>query len=242
VTTVIVISGTFTIPIAWEIDFEKEAQILMASDLRLNFYYFVFYFGGLHLIVLGILPLTFLLYYNYRIVGVVKRYSEISEQQATNANEGQNIIRVLGGIIFSFLVMHSLRLIITFGEFFVLLTSYMNNEMWCLQRGYGVPVWLEIATEANKMLKVIHSSINVILYLYLNSRELVKEWPIHAPNCLKRPNNKACSRLDPIAAMFGTFNLSTLILCGIKNNNGLNMRNGQHRCQFQVRKLGTEYL
>ena len=197
---------------------------------------------GYQTLCFRIIPLSFLLYYNYRIVGVVKRYSEIFEQQTNNGNEKQNMIRVLGGIIFSFLFLHSLRLIITFGEFFMLLTSHMNNEMWCLQRGHGVPVWLEIATEANKMLKVFHSSVNVILYLYLNSTELVKEWPVLTPNCLKPSNNRTGSRPETTAAMFGTFNLSTMILCGITNNNGLNMRNGQHQCQFQVRKAGTEYL
>ena len=116
---------------------------------------------------------------------MTKGNSQTFEQQTSNVNERQNMIKVLGGITFSFLFLHSLRLTITFGEFFLLLTSHMNNEMWCLQRGYGVPVWLEIATAANKMLKVVHSSANVTLYLYLNWGELVKEWPLYAPNFLK---------------------------------------------------------
>ena len=114
--------------------------------------------------------------------------------------------------------------------------------MWCLKRGYGVPFWLDIATAANKMLKICHSSVNVVLYLYLNSDELIQEWPVRAPNCLKFINNRTYHNPRSVSVLFGIFNLSTLMINSIRNDNQQEMINGQPQCQFKIRKAGTEYL
>ena len=244
VVPVIIVSLLFTIPIPWEIDIEEGTTVLVPSNLRLDLYYFVLYFGTFHLGVLGLMPLSFLLYYNYKLVVSIKTNKLTFSQNSAIVNANQNMIKVLGGIISSFLLLHALRLIITLGEFTMLLTSNINNEKWCLKRGYGIPLWLEIALSANKLLKVLHSSLNVVIYLYLNSDELVKEWPSCALNCVSRRSNIRSHQKpqNSIAVLFGIFNLSTLMAFTLTNNNQQSIQNKQDSNEFQLRKLGSEYL
>ena len=125
----------------------------------------------------------------------------------------------------------------------MLLTSNINNELWCLKRGYGIPLWLEFALSANKLLKVLHSSLNVLLYLYLNSEELIKEWPPCVTKCIRKTDNSTNhQRTQNIAVLFGIFNLSTLMAFTVANNNGQSIRNRQYATEFQLRKVGCEYL
>ena len=238
---IIIISLVVTIPIPWEIDIEDETRHLIPSDLRLNRYYFVLYFGTLHLGILGALPLCCLLYYNYKLVILIMRNNINLQQNSVVANENTNMIRVLGGIIFSFLFLHSLRLIITLGEFSMLLTSNINNEKWCLKRGYGIPFWLEIALSVNKLLKVLHSSLNVLIYLCLNWKELIEEWPPCAPKFLKN-NNNANNNPQRVAVLLGVFNLSTLMAFTVTNKNRQSIKDWKDKTEFELRKCGSEYL
>ena len=108
--------------------------------------------------------------------------------------------------------------------------------------GYGVPIWLEILVSANTLVKLFHSSLNVILCLYLQSDLLVREWPVCVTMFYKSNNTDSTHDTLRIEHSEIMFNVSAIMLSTVMNNNGQNINTAEQECQFQVRKYGPEYV
>ena len=77
-----------------------------------------------------------------------------------------------------------MRIVTTLGECLILLNPNKDNSV--IQMGYGVPVWLEILISVSELLMIINCSVNIIIYLHINSTALFTNWSFCMPACIKR--------------------------------------------------------
>ena len=86
-------------------------------------------------------------------------------------------------MVFTFIILHSLRFVTSLGEFIVLLgKNKLSDEDL---EYYGGPEWLYVVVLIGNICMVINASINFLIYLYLNSSK--KSKVIH--RCIPLINN-----------------------------------------------------
>ena len=193
---VIIVSGLLTLPILLEFKVEYEdngnqrEQILVPSTLRLDKFYSILYIGVLNLLILGLLPITYLLYLanqinivrlnkNIRfeyleesILGILDILLEATPERKNSIretvvvrkkeNEIKLSISMVRGILI-FVAFHILRIVTTVGELYILLDPNKDDEE--LKKGYGVPIWLDITCLLSELCAVINSSIVPLIYI-----------------------------------------------------------------------------
>ena len=69
------------------------------------------------------------------------------------------------------MILHAVRVLIAFGEFDLL--RFYNNVNRALRKRRNEPPWITISLSINDLLLVINASINVIIYLKPNAKELM---------------------------------------------------------------------
>ena len=146
---------------------------LKPTDLRRSPYYSIYYINPATLLVTGIIPLGLLTYWNSIIYKKIKSSSRWHEQHSrrsvrrTNGQRQENeFAKVLIGIVITFVCSHSLRVILNFHE-----AIGTKNTLLCIENGRdGVPFWILMTNELNKLLLVTNSSVNIIIYGCLNSK------------------------------------------------------------------------
>ena len=180
---VIITSMVLTLPFYYEIGYEEwesdEPNLAFtATNSRLHPVFLLLYIGILNLGILGLIPLVYLANLNHHIRRELKKVKEQYERlgsrrsdSSTNeeSNEDKNT-RGLLGVIISFIVLHSFRVMIAISEIDLLL---FNNNTTDSQNGSCVPTWLEISLSINDLFLVINASINVVMYLMPNLTELL---------------------------------------------------------------------
>ena len=193
---VIFVSGMLTLPILLEFKIEYEEngnqreQILVPSTLRLDKFYSILYIGVLNLLILGLLPITYLLYlanqinivrlnknikFEYleeSILGILDILLEATPERKNSIretvvvrkkeNEIKLSISMVRGILI-FVAFHILRIVTTVGELYILLDPNKDDEE--LKNGYGVPIWLDITCLLSELCAVINSSIVSLIYI-----------------------------------------------------------------------------
>ena len=193
---VIFVSGMLTLPILLEFKIEYEEngnqreQILVPSTLRLDKFYSILYIGVLNLLILGLLPITYLLYlanqinivrlnknikFEYleeSILGILDILLEATPERKNSIretvvvrkkeNEIKLSISMVRGILI-FVAFHILRIVTTVGELYILLDPNKDDEE--LKNGYGVPIWLDITCLLSELCAVINSSIVPLIYI-----------------------------------------------------------------------------
>ena len=124
------------------------------------------------LLVIGMFPLLFLAYSNYKIY----KYMKISLNTTGNMNghesrntQEKDTIKVLIGIVTIFIICHALRIFLDIYDATTL--KYGTLDVWlCMSLGEeGLPPkWKLILTEISDLMLVLNSSVNVIIYCCLN--------------------------------------------------------------------------
>ncbi|XP_059098618.1 FMRFamide peptide receptor frpr-18-like [Tigriopus californicus] len=143
------------------------------TDLRKDPTYTIYYNNWTRLMLIGIVPFILLIYFNYKIYQDVKhrnrrqmsmsRHSATATQQARRRQE-DNLAIVFMGIVLVFLICHSPRLILSMHEMMII-----HDAMKCqAQRLHPFHAWTLITMCVSHLLLVINSSINMILYIFLN--------------------------------------------------------------------------
>ena len=147
---------------------------LKPTDLRRNPYYSIYYINPATLTVTGIIPLGLLAYWNSIIYQKIKSSSRWHAQHSirrsirrTNGQRQESeFAKVLIGIVITFICSHSLRVILNFHE-----AIGTKHTLECFENGKdGVPFWILMTGELNKLLLVTNSSVNIIIYGCLNSK------------------------------------------------------------------------
>ena len=159
---------------------ETLEPFLKPTDLRRNPYYSIYYINPATLLVTGIIPLALLTYWNYFIYKKIKlscRWNAQHSRRSIRRTNGQRLRpikmsqenefgKVLIGIVITFICSHSLRVVLNFHE-----AIGTKNTLLCLANGKeGVPFWILMTNELNKLLLVTNSSVNIIIYGCLNSK------------------------------------------------------------------------
>ena len=183
---IVISSMVLTSPLLCEIDntpanSNKAGPLVTPTSLRLHPIYSLLYIGVLNLGILGLIPIVYLMYLGYQIQMELKqrrRQREIlgryHSNQDSNIEETSevNTTRGLIAIILVFVAFHGFRILIAVGELCILLDP--NKDDAILQGGGGVSIWFDISLSLNNLLLVINASVNVVIYLKPNSKEVLK--------------------------------------------------------------------
>ena len=173
-------SVVLTVPCFWEYDINVNESIsnrtakLMPSKLRQNPYYSIFYVGILGLGLLGVLPVSLLVYYAIKISKSIRQNS-LSLGQLTNTQkqyikiynkkDGNNLVVYL--IVIIFLILHFLRLGLTIVEFIIQVYS-LNNKTSIHEIGRNFPLWFNLFSSISELLLMVNSSVNTVIYKGVN--------------------------------------------------------------------------
>ena len=183
---IVISSLILTSPLIFEIDDNKsdtdQADTLVTpTSMRLHPIYSLLYIGVLNLGILGLVPIAYLIYMAYQIQTELKQSRERRERLGScqssqlptlEQTHELNTTAGLVGIIMGFIAFHAFRILITVAELCILLDP--NKENSVLQGGGGVPIWFNISLSLNNLLLVIHATVNVVIYLKPNSKEVLR--------------------------------------------------------------------
>ena len=174
---ILFLATCFALPVVFEIDFhqiskspENKTFQFGFSEIRLSPYYSTFFIGGFNLILLGIYPLSSLLYFNYYIFNSLKqRFIFIgSDHQVNNLkrNHGANrkAFKALFVVTSTFLILHSLRLVTIVGKLTVLSGKDKISDH-NQKHNHGIPKWLEIIDSLGNICMVINASVHYLIYI-----------------------------------------------------------------------------
>ena len=121
-----------------------------------------------NLIVQGFMPLILLAVWNCGIHRSMKRSTErLKENLDTSGRikSEDDLARVLTGIVLTFLICHTFRITLDFHE--ALLIKYVLK---CESIGQnGLALWTYVAMEFSNFFLVVNSSVNMIIYCWVNS-------------------------------------------------------------------------
>ena len=171
---------------------QQESQFmpdLRATELRKNFYYSTYYNLLARLLLLGIIPLSLLAYFNYKIYQGMRLPSFLSEQESIKEKrrmQESELAIVLIGIVVVFMLGHVLRIFLNVYEM-VMIPSEGSKPCH--------PTWTEVAKAFNALLLAFSSSSNMIIYCCLNStfRKYLKQY---FQNILRKIACKAATNPD----------------------------------------------
>ena len=186
-----IFAAIIAIPAIWEHEITNTLNnatgpYIIASGLRQNPYYSMFYVGFLSLGLNGILPFSLLVYFTITITRGIHR-NEYRAPSRTNPRERVNIVfnqtrdptLVVNLIILLFLVFHSLRLGLTVVEFSMQLYK-LKNKVYAI--GCNGAFWLNILSAISDLFLCVNSSINTIIYNVVFWRSGSSEDPRPNPN------------------------------------------------------------
>ena len=188
-----------TLPLFFEIadtplETDEAKDIVKPTNLRLHPIYSLLYVGVLNLGILGLIPIGYLIHHLYQIQMELKKSreqrqtllnlqsiqvsasEEFGDRHQPNPTNEESIelktTRGLVAIIIVFIAFHAFRILMTISELCILLDP--RKEKGTLQGGGGVPIWFSISISLNNILMVVNASVNVVIYLKPNSREVLK--------------------------------------------------------------------
>ena len=147
--------------------------IIAVTELRRNPIYSTYYINLAVLLVLGIIPLCLLAYFNCVIYQQLKPPIILMHQENRGSttshisnftNHEKEMARVLIGIVIVFVFCHFLRLMINFYE-----TIVFRNALACEMAGKNdFPLWGFMSITCSEFLLVLNSSLNIVIYCFIN--------------------------------------------------------------------------
>ena len=146
---------------------------ITVTELRRNPIYSTYYINLAVLLVLGIIPLCLLAYFNCVIYQQLKPPTILMHQENRGSttshisnftNHETEMARVLIGIVIVFVFCHFLRLMINFYE-----TMVFRNALACEMAGKNdFPLWGFMSITCSEFLLVLNSSLNIVIYCFIN--------------------------------------------------------------------------
>ena len=141
---------------------------IATTTLRKSQTYSFYYVTILTPVFLGILPFGALIVFNCAIYHKIKLPAElIPEHRKVNKRRLEkeiNLARILVWIVSTFILCHGIRLFIDIHEMSVI------DKIQNCSRPSKVPPWLRVLLCISKLMVVINSSINMIIYCCLSPR------------------------------------------------------------------------
>ena len=197
----LVVSFTFTFPISWEIDgvpFQNDNIYPIStlyqsppSTTRLNPFYSFWVLGLLNFGFLGAVPCVSLMYYAHKIMIFTNNRPLINRQSSNSRRimdaNTKKISKSLVAIIFTFVTLHSPRIVTSLGELIVL-TMPNKNDLY-LNLGYGFPAWLQIIAPISDLCIVLNASLTIIIYKLTNSVPMPEYFSTSIPNYFRMINS-----------------------------------------------------
>ena len=217
---IVIISTLSATPVYWEFD-EDAIQMkhgnttLVPSSLRLSPIYSTFYVGFLNFGLLGVFPLTSLVYSSYHLINESKKQNErlrtLNNQMLANRDKQHtHLTKSLVFIIFAFIALHSLRIFNWLGELIILLMSNRNENG--LKTGSDIPILFYFTSSISELFLITYASINVMIYLYTNLSKWTRSFSQQA-----RPNpTELAPRRN--ASIEGNPNETNLAILALPNN------------------------
>lgn len=142
---------------------------IKATALRMSPSYSFYYVNILTPLFLGVVPLLLLLFLNVAIYRKIKLPSELIRRHQHRMSKRKltkeiSLARILVWIVTAFIVCHSLRLFLDIHEIAVIdqVRECPPSQMF--------PPWILILLSISKLLVVVNSSANMIIYCCLNEK------------------------------------------------------------------------
>ena len=189
----IVISATiFTLPIILEVEdvmipheVKNVDSIIISSYLGLNLLHSKLYIGLLNLTVTWMIPIFCLVYLTHQTKCELKKRNRSVDRFRIRKIDQEmvkedRITKKLVTIIITFLVLHSIRVIWIFSEFYILLIQ--NKDDTLIQKSYNVPTWHYVTASLSEIFMVINSSVNAIIYLHVDLIEVLEMFSVRNSN------------------------------------------------------------
>ena len=129
--------------------------------------YSTYYINLANLLVLGIIPVSLLAYYNGAMYKNIKSQSILFEDQqclSRSRKKEHHLARVLFGMVVIFIACHALRIFIHSHDMFTIwdiIKCQSNGLPW-------FSLWEILSIEVNELMLVVNSSVNTIIYCCLN--------------------------------------------------------------------------
>ena len=138
--------------------------------MRRNPYYSTYYICLSRLIVLGIIPFSLLTFFNVAIYNRAKTPLPLIEETSTSTKvrgiQENDLSKVLIAIVALFIVCHTLRFFLNFYEMI-----WIDSLLACLQAEKAeFPVWSHIVQEVSRLLLILNSSSNNVIYCCFNTK------------------------------------------------------------------------
>ena len=156
--------------------------------------YCFFVLGLWNFVLLGIIPVAYLIHFSYQII-VTTNKRRLQNRQVSyvvrSMNEAsEKITKSLVGIIIVFIVLHSPRILASVGEYYYTIQEYKltmpNRNEKAPQFGYGIPMWLQVLGPVNELCTVLNACLNILIYRYLKCTCTCPCCPTWIPSYFRR--------------------------------------------------------
>ena len=131
-----------------------------------TFQYYKYFTNLSKLLILGVIPLALLLYYNGSMIRNTKSPSFlVAHDDVLKLKSRKREIHsasVLFGIVATFIICHTMRIFILFHEMVII--SYTQGNK------FEFVLWQQLVIEINELMLVLNSSVNTIIYCCLNKK------------------------------------------------------------------------
>ena len=216
-------------------------MVVTPTTVRLHPLYIVLYVGVLNLGILGWIPMVCLVYLAYHIRMELSKKREQRDRLGSFAHSSQvginpiessedrinAVTRGLVSVIIAFIGCHTLRVLTTVAELYLILDQ--NEESSVFLSDGGIPKWFEISISLSEFFMVSNASVNVMIYLkpYIDINQLLEA-------LLSRFRKTSNTRLLMTQATVEEFILMVDEPCARNNEN--EQENGNKKEAFQHEK------
>ena len=132
---------------------------VIPTELRTNYQYVFWYINILNIAVTGVLPISLLIYLNFRIYLSFKRFIQWRASRTSNKNTV-----IMFSIVILFVVCHTPRIALNLNEFASLERTMEERRKGCYDDSFLVQVALSIS----RLLLLINSTTNFFFYIFFD--------------------------------------------------------------------------
>ena len=166
--------------------------------MRTNPYYITYYITLTRLLFLGVFPFGLLMFFNYKIYCVIQLPSIVEAlpelERSTRKNQENDLAKVLIGIVFIFIVCHSLRVLTDVYEMI-----NIGSIIACQNAGrIGVSSWLIQLNYFSKLMIATNASISMFIYCLINKgfRRKLFVWRKHQSKISRQTENISADAIE----------------------------------------------
>ena len=152
----------------WRQNCDEWQPIVTFTQLRQNPLYITYYTTLTRLLLLGIFPLSLLMFFNYRIhyelqiPSIIEALPEI--ERIARRHQEKELAKVLIGIVSLFIICHTLRVLTDFYEM-----VNITNIIYCNKAGRnGISSWIIRLNIFSKLMLATNASLSMVVYCLIN--------------------------------------------------------------------------